>query len=153
MGKWKFLAPLFLFEAVKEFYRRMWTWRSSRTGLLKWSGWLGFERVSSKSYFCVEIERLIWEKLLMTLKTSVRISFLSVPFIKAVNSIWRKCWKSQLCLVWSVQLYIVWDDTLCWRAPCTVRLGSQWLHPGLCLAVEEMWLSTWKNKKDKTSMW
>ena len=68
----------------------MWTWHSSRTGLLKWSGLLGFGILSPESYFCVEIERLIWEKLLMTLKTSVRISFLSVPFIKAVNSICRK---------------------------------------------------------------
>ena len=35
-------------------------------------------------------ERVICEQFLMTLKTSVRINFLSVPFIKAVNSICRK---------------------------------------------------------------
>ena len=46
--KVKVVAPLFLFEAAKELCRMRWTWRNSRTGLLKWSGWLEFQIISSK---------------------------------------------------------------------------------------------------------
>ena len=147
-----------------------WWWRSLKPGLLMWSeicnAFFVFrfikEKLNTFTNWCEACEArfetvsFIKVEIFCTLKTSTRISFLSVPFIKAVNStlemmIKDKCWRKKWLVYHdstldaqknrkensAMTLIITTQGRLSelGNEPCTVPPGLQSLHHSLYLAA------------------